>query len=91
MLVEPFYSRVTGAWTIVLARKIVGPNGEFLGATGRGSTEEPLLNLLFRRTISPDQDQQTPETKPPANDAPASEPPVTVPLAWTWQQWWRRC
>jgi diguanylate cyclase (GGDEF)-like protein/PAS domain S-box-containing protein len=36
MLVEPVYSRITGAWTTVIARKITGPKGEFLGAIGRG-------------------------------------------------------
>jgi diguanylate cyclase (GGDEF)-like protein len=36
LLVEPVHSRVTGIWTTVLARKVVGPNGEFLGAIGRG-------------------------------------------------------
>ena len=36
MLVEPVYSRITGVWTTVIARKITGPNGEFLGAIGRG-------------------------------------------------------
>jgi diguanylate cyclase (GGDEF)-like protein len=36
MLVEPVYSRITGAWTTVIARKVTGPNGEFLGAIGRG-------------------------------------------------------
>jgi diguanylate cyclase (GGDEF)-like protein len=36
MLVEPVHSRITGAWTTVIARKITGPNGEFLGAIGRG-------------------------------------------------------
>jgi diguanylate cyclase (GGDEF)-like protein len=35
-LLEPVYSRVTGAWTTVLARKLTGPDGEFLGAIGRG-------------------------------------------------------
>src|SRR5262249_21994770 len=29
---EPVRSRITGAWTFFLARKLVGPNGEFLGA-----------------------------------------------------------
>src|SRR5258707_8595231 len=32
MLIEPVYSRITGVWTTVIARKITGPNGEFLGA-----------------------------------------------------------
>jgi diguanylate cyclase (GGDEF)-like protein/PAS domain S-box-containing protein len=36
MLVEPVHSRISGIWTTVIARKIVGPNGEFLGAIGRG-------------------------------------------------------
>ena len=35
-LVEPVYSRLTGAWTVVLARKLTGRNGEFLGVIGRG-------------------------------------------------------
>ena len=36
MLIEPVYSRITGAWTTVIARKMTGPNGEFIGAIGRG-------------------------------------------------------
>ncbi len=36
MLIEPVYSRITGVWTTVIARKISGPHGEFLGAIGRG-------------------------------------------------------
>ena len=36
MLIEPVYSRITGAWTTVIARKITGPRGEFLGTIGRG-------------------------------------------------------
>jgi diguanylate cyclase (GGDEF)-like protein len=36
MLIEPVYSRVTGVWTTVIAHKMTGPNGEFLGAIGRG-------------------------------------------------------
>ena len=35
-LVEPVQSRITGVWTTVIARKITAPNGEFLGAIGRG-------------------------------------------------------
>ena len=41
VLVEPVHSRVTGVWTTVLARKVIGPNGEFLGAIGRG-IEPPI-------------------------------------------------
>ena len=36
MIVEPVYSRITGAWTTVIGRKITGPHGEFLGVIGRG-------------------------------------------------------
>jgi diguanylate cyclase (GGDEF)-like protein len=36
LLVELVQSRVTGVWTAVLARKLTGRNGEFLGAIGRG-------------------------------------------------------
>ena len=36
VLIEPLYSRLSGAWTILVARKIVGPGGEFLGVVGRG-------------------------------------------------------
>jgi PAS domain-containing protein len=36
MLIEPVYSRITGIWTTVIARKVTGPHGEFLGAIGRG-------------------------------------------------------
>jgi diguanylate cyclase (GGDEF)-like protein len=36
MLIEPVYSRITGVWTTVIAHKMTGPNGEFLGAIGRG-------------------------------------------------------
>jgi diguanylate cyclase (GGDEF)-like protein len=36
VLIEPLYSRISGAWTILIVRKIVGPNGEFMGAVGRG-------------------------------------------------------
>ena len=36
MMVDPMHSRITGVWTTVIARKVTGPNGEFLGAIGRG-------------------------------------------------------
>jgi diguanylate cyclase (GGDEF)-like protein len=36
ILVEPLHSRVTGAWTILIVRKLTGTNGEFLGVIGRG-------------------------------------------------------
>ncbi|HTB02593.1 MAG TPA: EAL domain-containing protein [Bradyrhizobium sp.] len=36
MIVEPVHSRITGVWTTVIARKMTGPHGEFLGVIGRG-------------------------------------------------------
>ncbi|RTE92482.1 EAL domain-containing protein [Bradyrhizobium sp. LVM 105] len=36
VLIEPLHSRISGAWTVLVARRIVGPNGEFLGVVGRG-------------------------------------------------------
>jgi diguanylate cyclase (GGDEF)-like protein len=36
VLVEPVYSRVTGVWTTIIARKVTGTNGEFLGVISRG-------------------------------------------------------
>jgi diguanylate cyclase (GGDEF)-like protein/PAS domain S-box-containing protein len=50
MVVEPVYSRITGAWTTVLARKVTGPKGEFLGAIGRGI--EPANFEKFFATVA---------------------------------------
>ena len=50
MLVEPVYSRVTGAWTTVIARKVTGPKGEFLGVIGRGI--EPVNFEKFFATVA---------------------------------------
>ncbi|MDA9437478.1 bifunctional diguanylate cyclase/phosphodiesterase [Bradyrhizobium sp. CCBAU 51627] len=36
VLIEPLHSRISGQWTILIVRKIVGPNGEFIGVVGRG-------------------------------------------------------
>jgi diguanylate cyclase (GGDEF)-like protein len=36
VVVEPVHSRITGAWTTLVVRKLTGPNGEFLGIVGRG-------------------------------------------------------
>ena len=54
LLVEPLHSRVTGAWTTVLARKLTGPNGEFLGAIGRGI--EPASFTKFFQSVALGQD-----------------------------------
>ncbi len=50
MVVEPVYSRITGAWTTVIARKFTGSNGEFLGAIGRGI--EPANFEKFFATVA---------------------------------------
>ena len=34
--IEPVHSRITGGWTTVIARKVTGPNGEFLGVVDAG-------------------------------------------------------
>ena len=39
--IEPVHSRFTGAWTTVIARKMTGPNGEFLGAIGTRRSSPP--------------------------------------------------
>ncbi|MDP1583111.1 MAG: EAL domain-containing protein [Bradyrhizobium sp.] len=49
LLVEPLYSRVTGAWTTVLAHKLTGRNGEFLGVIGRGI--EPANFAKFFQSV----------------------------------------
>ena len=49
-LLEPVHSRITGAWTALLARKVTGTNGEFLGVVGRGI--EPLNFEKFFATIA---------------------------------------
>jgi diguanylate cyclase (GGDEF)-like protein len=36
VLIEPVYSRVSGVWTTIIARKVTGTDGEFLGVISRG-------------------------------------------------------
>jgi diguanylate cyclase (GGDEF)-like protein len=36
VVLEPVYSRVTGVWTTIIARKVTGTDGEFLGSISRG-------------------------------------------------------
>ncbi|MBR0964524.1 EAL domain-containing protein [Bradyrhizobium diazoefficiens] len=49
VLIEPLHSRISGAWTILIVRKIVGPNGEFMGVVGRGI--EPANFEKFFETV----------------------------------------
>ncbi|MGY4289338.1 hypothetical protein ACVWXO_008604 [Bradyrhizobium sp. LM2.7] len=46
VLIEPLHSRISGAWTILIVRKIVGPNGEFLGVVGRGIEPAQFREIL---------------------------------------------
>ena len=50
VLIEPLHSRISGAWTVLVARRIVGPNGEFLGTVGRGI--EPAKFEKFFATVA---------------------------------------
>ncbi|WP_454628052.1 bifunctional diguanylate cyclase/phosphodiesterase [Bradyrhizobium cenepequi] len=50
MLIEPVHSRITRAWTLVIARKVTGPDGGFLGVVGRGI--EPINFEKFFATVA---------------------------------------
>jgi diguanylate cyclase (GGDEF)-like protein len=54
MLIEPVYSRITGAWTTVIARKMTGPNGEFIGAIGRGIEPANFENFFASLALGDD-------------------------------------
>ena len=54
MLVEPVHSRITGAWTTVIARKVTGPKGEFLGAIGRGIEAINFEKFFATVALGPD-------------------------------------
>ncbi|MET4258355.1 diguanylate cyclase (GGDEF)-like protein [Bradyrhizobium sp. S3.12.5] len=49
VLIEPVHSRISGAWTILIVRKIMGPHGEFMGIVGRGI--EPANFEKFFETV----------------------------------------
>jgi diguanylate cyclase (GGDEF)-like protein len=49
-IVEAVHSRLTGVWTTVIARRITGPQREFLGAIGRGF--EPANFEKFFATVT---------------------------------------
>ncbi|NEU95686.1 bifunctional diguanylate cyclase/phosphodiesterase [Bradyrhizobium uaiense] len=50
MQVAPVVSRVSGAWTTAIVRKVTGPHGEFLGVVGRGI--EPATFEKFFSTVA---------------------------------------
>jgi len=49
VLIEPLHSRISGEWTILIVRRIVGANGEFMGVVGRGI--EPANFEKFFETV----------------------------------------
>ena len=54
VLVEPVYSRITGIWTTVIARKVTGANGEFIGAIGRGIESASFEKFFATVALGPD-------------------------------------
>ncbi|MCK1653700.1 EAL domain-containing protein [Bradyrhizobium sp. 149] len=50
VLIEPLHSRISGSWTILIVRKIVGPNGEFMGVVGRG-IEPASFETFFESAV----------------------------------------
>jgi len=54
MLIEPVFSRITGIWTTVIARKVTGPNGEFIGAIGRGIEAANFEKFFATVALGPD-------------------------------------
>jgi len=53
-IVEPVYSRITGVWTTVIARKVTGANGEFIGAIGRGIESSNFSKFFATVALAPD-------------------------------------
>src|SRR5262245_35976761 len=54
MLIEPVYSRITGVWTTVIARKVTGANGEFIGAIGRGIESAKFEKFFATAALGPE-------------------------------------
>jgi diguanylate cyclase (GGDEF)-like protein/PAS domain S-box-containing protein len=51
---KPIRNRATGSWIIQVARKIAGPNGEFLGLTTAAVELKELQNYLGEFSLDPD-------------------------------------
>lgn len=54
LVVNPVNSRVTGTWTTIFARKLVGPNGEFLGIVSRGVEPARFEAFFASLSLGPD-------------------------------------
>jgi diguanylate cyclase (GGDEF)-like protein/PAS domain S-box-containing protein len=48
---KPLRSPVTGKWVVSIARKLTGPNGEFLGVV-QGAMELPYFEQLFQAIVT---------------------------------------
>jgi diguanylate cyclase (GGDEF)-like protein len=53
VLIEPVFSRITGIWTTVIARKVTGANGEFIGAIGRGIESANFEKFFATAALGP--------------------------------------
>src|SRR3954470_20364097 len=53
-ILEPVVSRVTGAWTAIFARKLVGANGEFIGTLSRGVEPSHFESFFASLALGPD-------------------------------------
>jgi diguanylate cyclase (GGDEF)-like protein len=51
ILSEPVLNRLSGTWTTILARKLIGPNGEFLGAVIGGIELVQFENFMSSVTL----------------------------------------
>jgi len=54
LVVNPVHSRVTGTWTTIFARKLVGPKGEFLGMISRGVEPARFEAFFASLPLGPD-------------------------------------
>jgi len=53
-ILEPVTSRVTGAWTAIFARKLIAPNGEFIGSLSRGVEPSHFENFFASLALGQD-------------------------------------
>ena len=53
MVLEPIHSRITGIWTTLIARRVTGENGQFLGVVGRGIVSENFEKFFATVALAP--------------------------------------
>src|SRR5689334_8459004 len=54
VLIEPVFSRISGIWTTVIARKVTDANGEFIGAIGRGIESANFEKFFATAALGPE-------------------------------------